>query len=101
MKYKRLLNKQFCALKYNIVLQGFIFSSNGFLVCYSITILFIIKVLCIAMFKPFKAIVCRVVWCVVIIARLLGVVVSVVVSKVINKVWIILLVWMVLWMECG
>ena len=66
-------------MKYNIVLQGFIFSSNGFLVYYGIVILFVYKVLLDVMFKPFKVIVCRVVWCVVIIARLLGVVVSVVV----------------------
>ena len=75
MKYKRLSNRRFCALKYNIVLQGFIFTSNGFLVCYSITILFAYKVVCIAMFEGFKGVLVCVVWCVVIIARLCGVVV--------------------------
>ena len=79
MKYKRLSNRRFYALKYNIVLQGFIFSSNGFLVCCSITILFACKVLSLAMFKGFKGVVCVQVQCVcVIIARLVGVVVSVV-----------------------
>lgn len=76
MKYKRLSNRRSCALKYNIVLQGFIFSSNGFLVCYGIVILFAYKVLCIAMFKGFKVIgVCGVV--VQEIIRLLGGVVMV------------------------
>ena len=60
MKYKRLLYRRFCALKYNIALQGSIFSSNGFLVCYGITILFMYKVLSIVLFEPFKVIVCRV-----------------------------------------
>ena len=70
MKYKRLSNRRFCGLKYNIALQGFIFSSNGFLVCYSIVILFVYKVLLYVMFEGFKAVgVCGVV-CVVIIARL-------------------------------
>ena len=55
MKYKSLSNSSFCALKYNIALQGFYFVSNGFLVCYSITILFAYKVLSLAMFKGFKA----------------------------------------------
>ena len=52
-------------MKYNIVLQGFIFSSNGFLVCCSITILFAYKVLSIVMFKGFKAMLlsCGVVMC--------------------------------------
>ena len=59
MEYERLLNRRFCALKYNIVLQGSIFSSNGFLVCCGITILFIYKVLSFAMFEPFKVIVCH------------------------------------------
>ena len=58
MEYERLSDRRFCALKYNIVLQGFIFSSNGFLVC-CITILFIYKVLSFAMFEPFKVIVCH------------------------------------------
>lgn len=62
MKHKRLSNRRFCALKYNIVLQGFIFSSNGFLVCYSIVILFVYKVLSVAMFKGVKVVgVCGVV----------------------------------------
>ena len=61
MECKRLLNRRFCALKYNIVLQGSIFSSNGFLVCCGITILFIYKVLSIVLFEPFTVIVC--VWC--------------------------------------
>ena len=43
-------------MKYNIVLQGSIFSSNGFLVCCGITILFIYKVLLYVMFKGFKAV---------------------------------------------
>ena len=56
MEYERLSDRRFCALKYNIVLQGFIFSSNGFLVCCGITILFIYKVLSIVLFEPFKVI---------------------------------------------
>ena len=56
MRCKQLLNKQFCPLKYNIVLQGSIFTSNGFLVCYGITILIINKVLLDVMFKGFKAV---------------------------------------------
>ena len=59
MRYKRLADRRFCALKYNIVLQGFIFSSNGFLVCCGITILFIYKVLSIVLFELFKVIVCH------------------------------------------
>ena len=59
MRYKRLSNRRFCALKYNIVLQGSYFSSGGFCVCCSITILFIYKVLSFAMFEPFKVIVCH------------------------------------------
>ena len=75
MEYKRLSDRRFCALKYNIVLQGSIFSSGGFLVCCGITILFIYKVLSIALFEPFK-VVGVVVWqCVKIITRLLGVIV--------------------------
>ena len=46
-------------MKYNIVLQGSIFSSNGFLSRCGITILFIYKVLSFAMFEPFKVIVCH------------------------------------------
>lgn len=96
MKHKRLSNRRFRVLKYNIVLQGFIFSSNGFLVCYSITILYIYKVLLYVMFEGFKAVgvygvvgagnnkVVR--WC--------GD--GVVTCKVINRVWIILLVWIIL-----
>ena len=57
MEYERLSDRRFCALKYNIVLQGSIFSSNGFLVCCGITILFIYKVLSIVLFEPFKVIV--------------------------------------------
>ena len=74
MEYERLLNRRFCTLKYNIVLQGSIFSSNGFLVCCGITILFIYKVLSIVLFEPFKVIVCHsvAVW---EITRLLGVIV--------------------------
>ena len=56
MECKRLSNRRFCALKYNIVLQGFIFSSNGFLWRYSIVILFIYKVVCIVMFEGFKTV---------------------------------------------
>ena len=62
MKCKGLSNRRFCALKYNIVLQGFIFSSNGFLVCCCIVILFACKVLLYVMFEGFKAVsVCGVV----------------------------------------
>ena len=75
MRYKRLSNRRFCALKDNIVLQGSIFTSHGFLVCCSITILFVCKVLLDVMFKGFKVVGVVVVWCVVIIAVLLGVVV--------------------------
>ena len=53
MEYERLSDRRFCALKYNIVLQGSIFSSNGFLVCCGITILFIYKVLLDERLKPF------------------------------------------------
>ena len=56
MEYERLSDRQLDALKYNIVLQGSIFSSNGFLVCCGITILFIYKVLLYVMFKGFKAV---------------------------------------------
>lgn len=74
MKYKRLYNRLFRALKYNIALQGFIFSSNGFFYCYSIVILFVYKVLSVVMFKGFKVVgVCGVV--VQEIIRLLGVIV--------------------------
>ena len=53
MEYERLSDRRFCALKYNIVLQGSYFSSNGFLVCCGITILFIYKVLLDERLKPF------------------------------------------------
>ena len=99
MKYKRLLYGRFCALKDNIVLQGSIFTSHGFFICYSITILIINKVLSLAMFEPSKVVG---VSCVVVCKdnnKVNRCGVSVVVSKVINGVWIILLVWMVLWME--
>ena len=56
MEYEWPSDRRFCALKYNIVLQGSIFSSNGFLVCCGITILFIYKVLSFAMFEPFKVV---------------------------------------------
>ena len=56
MKYKQLYNRRFYALKYDIALQGFIFTSNGFLVCCSIVILIINKVLSIVMFEPFKVV---------------------------------------------
>ena len=56
MKYKGLSNRRFCALKYNIVLQGSIFSSNGFLVCCGITILFVCVVLLCVLFEPFKVV---------------------------------------------
>ena len=74
MEYERLSDRRFCALQYNIVLQGSIFSSNGFLVCCGITILFIYKVLSIVLFEPFKVIVCHSV-VVQEITRLLGVIV--------------------------
>lgn len=57
MECKRVSDRRFCPLKDNIVLQGSIFSSNGFLVCYSITILFVYKVLFIVMFEGFKGVV--------------------------------------------
>ena len=63
MECKRLSDRRFCALKYNIVLQGSIFSSGGFCVCCGITILFIYKVLSIVLFEPFKVIVCVVWYC--------------------------------------
>ena len=100
MRYKRLLNRRFCPLRYNIVLQGSIFSSHGFLVCYSITILFVCKVLSIVLFEGFKVVGVYGVWC-GDNSKVSRCSVSVVVSKVINRVWIILLVWMVLWVECG
>ena len=56
MKCKGLSNRRFCALKYNIALQGFYFSSNGFCVCCSIVILFIYKVLLDGMFESFKVV---------------------------------------------
>ena len=83
MKYKSFSNSLFCALKYNIALQGFIFTSNGFLYCCSITILIINKVVCIAMFEGFKGVLVCVVWCVVIIARLIGAGVSGVIGRVV------------------
>ena len=61
MEYERLSDRQFCVLKDNIALQGFIFSSHGFLVCCSITILFVYKVLSYVMFKGFKAVLLS--WC--------------------------------------
>ena len=88
MEYERLSNRLFYALKYNIVLQGSYFTSNGFLVCCSIVILLIIKVLCIVMFKGFKGVG---VYSVVMqeITRLQGGVVVVVVYKVVVVVWIV------------
>ena len=82
MRYKRLLNRRFCVLKDNIALQGSIFTSHGFLVCCSITILFACKVLLDVMFKGFKAVS---VYGVVVqeITRLLGGVVVVVVYRVV------------------
>ena len=55
MEYERLSDRRFDALKYNIVLQGFYFSSGGFCVC-CIIILFIYKVLSIVLFEPFKVV---------------------------------------------
>ena len=74
MEYERLADRRFCALKYNIVLQGSYFSSGGFCVCCSITILFIYKVLSIVLFEPFMV---MLLLCVVVqeITRLLGVIV--------------------------
>ena len=60
-EYERLSDRRFCALKYNIVLQGFIFSSGGFCVCCSIVILFIYKVLLDKRLKPFT--VMLLLWC--------------------------------------
>ena len=84
MKCERLSDRRFNALKYNIVLQGFYFSSGEFCVC-GITILFIYKVLLDERLKPFTVmlllwwgsagnnkvvgwcggggVVCRVAWC--------------------------------------
>ena len=56
MEYERLSDRRFCALKYNIVLQGSYFSSGGFLWCYGIIVLFMYKVLSIVVFKGFKAV---------------------------------------------
>ena len=56
MECKGLLSRRFCALKYNIALQDSYFSSNGFLVCYSIVILFVYKVLSVVMFEGFKVV---------------------------------------------
>ena len=61
MEYERLSDRRFCALKYNIVLQGSIFSSHGLLVCCGITILFIYKVLLDERLKPFT--VMLLLWC--------------------------------------
>ena len=99
MKYKQLLYGQFCALKYNIALRGSYFPSHGFLVCCSIVILLMYKVLSIVLFELFKAIVC--VWCGSagnnkVVRWCSG---GVVVCKVINRVLIILLVWIILWIE--
>ena len=64
MRYERLSDRLFRALKYNIVLQGSIFSSDGFYQCYGIIVLFVYKVLLYGMFKGFKAVgVCGVVVC--------------------------------------
>ena len=41
MEYKRLSDRRFCALKYNIALQGFCVASDSFFYCYSIVILLI------------------------------------------------------------
>ena len=60
-EYERLSNRRFCALKYNIVLQGSYFSSGGFCVCCGIVILFIYKVLSIVLFEPFT--VMLLLWC--------------------------------------
>ena len=88
-------------MKDNIALQGFIFTSNGFLVCCSIVILFIIKVLCIVMFKGFKGVgvcgvVCgdnsKVVRCVGVCG---------VVCRVVVVLWITYSLIIVLWIECG
>ena len=56
MKCKGLSNRRFMVWKYNITLQGFYFSSNGFLVCYSITILYMYKALLYVMFEGFKVV---------------------------------------------
>ena len=61
MEYERVSDRRFCALKYNIVLQGSYFSSGGFCVCCSITILFIYKVLLDERLKPFT--VMLLLWC--------------------------------------
>ena len=69
-------------MKYNIALQGFIFSSGRFCVCYSIIVLFMYKVLLYERLKPFT--VMLLLWCSVQeITRLLGGVVVVVVCRVV------------------
>ena len=83
--------------KYNIVLQGFIFTSNGFLVCCSITILFIYKVLLDVMFKGFKAVgVYSVVAC-KDNNKVTDAGATVLLTGLLIGLWIILLVWIILW----
>ena len=86
-------------MKYNIVLQGSIFTSHGFLVCCSIVILFIYKVLLDVMFKGFKAIVL----CCVVACKDNNKVTSAGTTELLTRLLIglliVLLVWMVLWME--
>ena len=88
IRYKRLSNKRFCILKDNIVLQGSIFSSHGFLVCCGIVILLLYKVLLDVMFEGFKG---R--WCVVVVRQNKDVSrcnsVVVVIHKVIGGLWMV------------
>ena len=86
---KAFYNKWFYVLKDNIALQGFYFSFDGFLVCYGITILFVYKVLSIAMFKGFKVV--SVSWCGVRQNNRVSVCSSVggVIHKVIKGLWMV------------
>ena len=86
-------------MKDNIVLQGSIFSSNGFLVCYSITILFVYKVLFIVMFEGFKAmLLCCVVAC-KDNNKVIGAGTTELLTGLLIGLLIVLLVWIILWIE--
>ena len=56
MEYERLSDRRLDALKYNIVLQGFYFSSGGFCVCCSVVVLFVCVVLLCVLFELFKVV---------------------------------------------
>lgn len=88
-------------MKYNIVLQGFIFSSHGFCVCYGITILFVYKVLLDARLKPFTVMLsCRVVAC-KDNNKVIDAGTTELLTGLLIGLWMVLLVWMVLWIGCG